>query len=536
MTTRIFAFLFFIMAGLLASAQTTKEKAAALRAELRGEIARAWDTNMYNWNMEKAKKALRMDDCAEAYLLRGECYRDLKKYDDAIADFKKAIKLDPQYIDAYLTLGNFYNSQDKSTEALENFNKVLELSPGNADATRGIAVSYYTLKRWDESQALFTKLMDADKDKAPWYYILGRLNLDRGKYRESVDWFRKALALTPKDEYTREYLNKALQLLPVDQNIATADNKNRTVAQGCKSGNCNTGDGLAYLKSADGKNSWQYKGHFVNGLRNGQGSSKDSTGGDKPYLICYEGNFSNDKKEGKSRAFKKTWNAGKKAWVTVVEWDGFFSNDALNGDAKVSFFDASGNGDTIAVLSGRYLDNVQKEGKRTYIHYSDYMNGTWTSNDWSRPTATVTFTPKGTHDVIEGMFKNDDKDSPFDCDGKYYSVRNKKAKTYPFKADGPAWLYTIYWPIAAADAIRIVDGPGVSLEEFDRQEQARQNNSQTGNNTAPVTRKVQRIRTTCSVCFGSGQTSRLEDWSNSSSTTIARVYQTCYRCHGTGYE
>jgi tetratricopeptide (TPR) repeat protein len=517
-----------------AQTQTTKERAAALRTELSGDIKRAWDTDMYKWNMEKAKKAMRMDDCAEAYYLRGRCYHDLKNNKDALADYAKAIEMDPHYMAPYLYRGYCLSEMEKYTEAMADFNEAVKIQPGNFEPYTGVAGCYYGLKKWDEAQATYLKAMELGNDKASTYYALGRLNLDKGDYRAAVDWFRKQLAINPKDD--REYLNKALQLLPDDDKVAAVDKNSKAIAQGCITGNCNTGEGMAMVKSADGKSSWRYKGSFVNGLRNGKGYLIDSTGGDKPYMVIYQGNFNNDKREGKSKAWKKAWNNEKGKWVTTVEWNGYFSNDALNGDASVYFFDASGNGDTIAVLSGTYANNAQKEGKRRYIHYSNYMDGTWVSDDWSRVYSTVKFTPKGTHDVIEGMFENADKEAPFECDGKYYSTRNKKAKTYPFKADGPEWLYKTYWAIQSAADTRKVDGPGVSLEEYDKQKQAMARYNQNNNTTNTQHQVVQRIRTTCSVCFGSCHTSVLEDRSNSSYTTIVRVYSTCYRCHGTGYE
>ncbi len=40
----------------------------------------------------------------------------------------------------------------------------------------------------------------------------------------------------------------------------------------------------------------------------------------------------------------------------------------------------------------------------------------------------------------------------------------------------------------------------------------------------------------CSVCFGRGSQSRLEDWSGPNSVCLMRVPVTCYKCFGTGVE
>jgi len=54
----------------------------------------------------------------------------------------------------------------------------------------------------------------------------------------------------------------------------------------------------------------------------------------------------------------------------------------------------------------------------------------------------------------------------------------------------------------------------------------------------------QRIKMPCSVCFGTGKTSRTEDRSNYGGAQggnreyyrLERVYSSCYKCHGSGVE
>jgi len=52
----------------------------------------------------------------------------------AIADFSKAIKLNPRYAIAYNNLGNIYLHQQKLTAAKQAYEKAIELKPDYADA------------------------------------------------------------------------------------------------------------------------------------------------------------------------------------------------------------------------------------------------------------------------------------------------------------------------------------------------------------------------------------------------------------------
>ena len=65
-------------------------------------------------------KAIKYDkNNFEAYYLRGCAKTNEKKYEDAIADYQKAIELKPDYADAYFNIGRTYyllNDEEKACE------------------------------------------------------------------------------------------------------------------------------------------------------------------------------------------------------------------------------------------------------------------------------------------------------------------------------------------------------------------------------------------------------------------------------------
>ena len=69
---------------------------------------------------ETLTKAIKYDKSNfEAYYYRGCARVNAMKYDEAIADFEKAIELKPDYADAYFNLGKTYflmNNEDKACE------------------------------------------------------------------------------------------------------------------------------------------------------------------------------------------------------------------------------------------------------------------------------------------------------------------------------------------------------------------------------------------------------------------------------------
>ena len=66
---------------------------------------------------------------AKRYYESGEKNFGLRKYDAAIADFKKAIEIYPDYAEPHLDIGNFYYYSRKYDEAVKYFTRAIEIKP-----------------------------------------------------------------------------------------------------------------------------------------------------------------------------------------------------------------------------------------------------------------------------------------------------------------------------------------------------------------------------------------------------------------------
>ena len=111
---------------------------AEFQAELasHADSAQAWaylgDTEMKLGNRELAASALNkaiqlQSDIRLAYLDRGILLSEGNKHKDAIADFRKAIELDPGQPDAHYRLARAYQALGESNEAEREFKRVQQL-------------------------------------------------------------------------------------------------------------------------------------------------------------------------------------------------------------------------------------------------------------------------------------------------------------------------------------------------------------------------------------------------------------------------
>ena len=80
---------------------------------------------------------------AEEWLQRGSIAHENEQYDEAIKYYKKAIELNPNYMEAYLVLGTaYYEGKKDYDEAIKCFNKAVELDPNLAETYVLLAAVY----------------------------------------------------------------------------------------------------------------------------------------------------------------------------------------------------------------------------------------------------------------------------------------------------------------------------------------------------------------------------------------------------------
>ena len=94
--------------------------------------------------MADYSKAIELDPkYAHAWYNRGVAYNKLGQPDKAVADFSRAIELDPKYAHAWNNRGVAYNKLGQPDKAVADFSKAIELDPKYALAwyNRGLAYS-----------------------------------------------------------------------------------------------------------------------------------------------------------------------------------------------------------------------------------------------------------------------------------------------------------------------------------------------------------------------------------------------------------
>ena len=174
-------------------------------------------------------------------------YKEIEKYNDAIESLRKAIKLNIYYAEGHNNLGIIFKKILKYKEAYKHYEKAIELKPDYAEAYYNLGVLYAEEKNFKQSAINFNKATELKPDYAEAYYNLGLLYAEDRNFEQSAINFNKVVELKP--DYAEAYYNlgilyvenKQFKRSIINFNKAIELNKNYIAAYGCRT--------TAYLKT-----------------------------------------------------------------------------------------------------------------------------------------------------------------------------------------------------------------------------------------------------------------------------------------------
>ena len=142
---------------------------------------------------------------ADAYVGRGEVYKDMREFGQAIADFTKVIQIDPSFADAYVWRGKVYHDMREFGQAIADFTQAIQIDPNNAKAYTGRGKSYDWMKQKDKALenfnravAVYTEAIRLQSKDASLYNARASVyHYDLKDYRKAIDDYTMVLKLEP---------------------------------------------------------------------------------------------------------------------------------------------------------------------------------------------------------------------------------------------------------------------------------------------------------------------------------------------------
>ena len=141
-----------------------------------------------------------------AYCNRGNAYKNLGNYSQAIVDYDKAIELDPAIAEAYYCRGNAYVALGNEKQAIEDYDRAIEINPTIAEAYINRAYIYVT--HGNEKQAIedANRAIEINPTIAEAYIIRGNAYKGIGNDNQAIVEFDRAIEINPK--FAKAYNNR----------------------------------------------------------------------------------------------------------------------------------------------------------------------------------------------------------------------------------------------------------------------------------------------------------------------------------------
>lgn len=144
----------------------------------------------------------KIDKDAAVSFFKGNRLTDENKFSAAIAEYKKAIELNPKWSDPYTNLGIALSGQNKDSEAVEWFKRALEISPLDPEAHSNMGLYWANREQWNNAIEEFQKCIDLNPRPRVQSTALCNMGLayeQKDMLDKAIEFYKKAVVIDPTD-------------------------------------------------------------------------------------------------------------------------------------------------------------------------------------------------------------------------------------------------------------------------------------------------------------------------------------------------
>ena len=156
--------------------------------------------------LENYNKSIKINpNYSQAYNNLGVCLYKLGKIDEAIQSYRKAIEIQPKHADAHNNLGATFKELGKHEKSITCFQKAIEIQPKHANAHNNLGAAFRKLKEYKKSIYHYGKAIQINPNSPVAYSNLGNVYKGLREYVKAISWHQKAIQIN--SEYVYAYYN-----------------------------------------------------------------------------------------------------------------------------------------------------------------------------------------------------------------------------------------------------------------------------------------------------------------------------------------
>ena len=207
------------------------------------------------------------------YELIGDCFLETNAFGEAITNYLKSLKLNPDLFRLCYKLGSAYDIPGKSDSAIYFFRKclssdpnsaaanlrisiiylnfppgandschfyakrALEIEPENIQVYHVLAMSYFSLGDFEQARNSAMKGLERDSTEVNLLQTAGQCSFHLKEYITALEYFETAIRLTPENTLLRDYIAQALIMKNTDPQKIYFNAEGKVKFRGINSGN-----------------------------------------------------------------------------------------------------------------------------------------------------------------------------------------------------------------------------------------------------------------------------------------------------------
>ena len=144
---------------------------------------------------------------------KGVSFLKLKKYNEALKYFDRAIKLNPNAVIAHTNRGAVLSYLGRDNEAISSYDVAIQINPDEAAAWYNQGNSFKKLGIYDKAIEKYKKAIRLNPSYKEAYNNLGLILNDLSKYEEAIFYYDKAIEINPID--VKSLTEKGISLMKI---------------------------------------------------------------------------------------------------------------------------------------------------------------------------------------------------------------------------------------------------------------------------------------------------------------------------------
>ncbi len=144
---------------------------------------------------------------AEAYFLKGMCYKSMQDTNRAISSFQTAVQNDPKYVDAYMQLGLIYQAKNDKL-SLKYFENAFKSDTSNLEPVYAQAMFWQNQNQFEEAKNVYRRMVTINRAYPKSYYNMGWVLMQQDSMEKAIRQF--TIAIENKPDYADAYYNRGI--------------------------------------------------------------------------------------------------------------------------------------------------------------------------------------------------------------------------------------------------------------------------------------------------------------------------------------